>query len=236
MLRDKFGSDCDIEAFRRRLDDGEPLAYILGEWYFWDEEYTVTPDVLIPRADTEHVVEAAIKRLDGGGSLCDLCCGSGCIGISTLCHTSKTTCLSCDISSAALDITRENAERNGVSGRLTTRCIDVLDRNALALLGSFDAVTSNPPYIRTDVIPTLETVKREPVLALDGGSDGLVFYRALVSAFDLLVKAGGVMLLEIGFDQGNDLRQLCREAGLGCVIKKDYSQNDRVAVISRTDP
>ena len=76
-------------------------------------------------------------------------------------------------------------------------------------------------------------MKREPTLALDGGSDGLVFYRALVSAFDLLVKDGGVMLLEIGFDQGDDLRRLGSEAGLECVIKKDYSQNDRVAVLSR---
>ena len=148
MLRDKFGAECDIEAFRKRLDDGEPLAYILGEWYFWDEVYTVTPDVLIPRADTEHVVEAAVKRLNGGGSLCDLCCGSGCIGISVLCHTDGTSCLSCDISPAALDITRKNAEINGVSGRLAALLTDVLDKNALASLGRFDVVTSNPPYIR----------------------------------------------------------------------------------------
>ena len=233
LLKEKFGADCDMAAFRARLDGGEPFAYILGEWYFWDEVYKVTPDVLIPRPDTEHVVEAALKYLSENGTMCDLCCGSGCIGISTAAHKKGAHCLSCDISDGALEITKHNAALNGVSDRVTVRKVDVLDPAQLAELGRFDAVTSNPPYIRTDVIPSLETVQREPRLALDGGTDGLIFYRALIDAFDVLVNEGGVMILEIGYDQGDDLRKLCKTADLSCTIKRDYGGNDRVAEIRR---
>ncbi len=231
FLREKFGANCDLDAFQKRLDDGEPFAYILGEWYFYDEVYTVTPDVLIPRPDTEHLVESAIKALKPGDRLLDLCCGSGCVGISTVRNSRGTSVLSCDISAAALDITRQNAERNGVNDRVETRQVDVLDRDALRSLGRFPVVASNPPYIRREVIPTLETVQREPKLALDGGDDGLDFYRALVDAFGDLVEVGGVMALEIGYDQGDDLRRLCREARLDCEVRRDYSGNERVVVI-----
>jgi len=234
LLLDKFGSGCDLALCEKRLNDGEPLAYILGEWYFWDETYRVTPDVLIPRPDTEHLAEAAIKALGDGGRLLDLCTGSGCVAISTVKHTKNTTGIACDISKAALEIARENAEANGVSDRITFRRLDVLERDALASLGRFKVVTSNPPYIRTDVIPTLETVQHEPKQALDGGNDGLVFYRALTAAFDILVDDGGVMLLEIGYDQGEDIKSICRAVGLSCTVRRDYSGNDRVAVVVRT--
>jgi len=233
LLREKFGPNCDMASFRARLDGGEPFAYILGEWYFWDEVYKVTPDVLIPRPDTEHIVEAALRYLPENGSMCDLCCGSGCIGISIAAHKKGAVCLSCDISAAALDITVHNASLNGVSGRIAVKQLDVLDGVSLAGIGKFDVVTSNPPYIRTDVIPTLETVQREPMLALDGGADGLVFYRALLDAFDSLVNDGGVMILEIGYDQGDELRALCNERRLTCEIRKDYSSNDRVCIVQR---
>jgi len=233
LLRDRFGADCDLDAYEKRMADGEPLAYILGEWYFWDETYTVSPDVLIPRPDTEHLVEAAIKALKGGGRLLDLCCGSGCVAISALLHSDAVSGTACDISDGALEITRINAVRNKVNKPLEIKKLDVLDRNALAALGRFDVVASNPPYIRTDVIPTLETVQSEPVLALDGGSDGLIFYRALVSAFELLVNDGGVMLLEIGYDQGDELRLLCAEYGLDCMVTRDYGGNERVVKIER---
>ena len=233
LLKEKFGADCDMAAFRARLDGGEPFAYILGEWYFWDEVYKVTPDVLIPRPDTEHIVEAALKHLPENGTMCDLCCGSGCIGISTIAHKKGAHCLSCDISDGALEITRHNAALNGAADRITVRKLDVLDPTQLAELGKFDIITSNPPYIRTDVIPTLETVQREPKLALDGGTDGLIFYRALTGAFDVLVKDGGVMILEIGYDQGNDLRQMCKAAGLECTVKRDYGGNERIGIICK---
>lgn len=233
LLREKFGADCDIAEFQSRLDGGEPFAYILGEWYFWDETYKVTPDVLIPRPDTEHIVEAALKYLPENGRMCDLCCGSGCIGISTVRHKSGAVCLSCDISAKALDITLHNAALNGVSDSITVKQLDVLDHAALADIGKFDVVTSNPPYIRTDVIPTLDTVQHEPKLALDGGADGLIFYRALLDAFDNVVADGGVMVLEIGYDQGDDLRGLCGERGLLCEVRRDYGGNERVCLVRR---
>ena len=112
LLADKFGADCDFAAFDRRMREGEPLAYLLGEWYFYDETYIVTPDVLIPRPDTEHLVDAARKALKDGDTLLDLCCGSGCVGISAAAHAPGVSVLLCDISEAALEVARRNAETN----------------------------------------------------------------------------------------------------------------------------
>ncbi len=233
LLREKFGPDYDFAAADRRMREGEPLAYLLGEWYFYDETYIVTPDVLIPRPDTEHLVDAARKALKAGDTLLDLCCGSGCVGISAVLHAPGTSVLLCDVSEKALGIARRNAERNRAADRASFRRTDVLDAEQLRALGSFPVVTANPPYIRTGLLPSLETIRREPRLALDGGEDGLRFYRALTAAFPMLVKEGGVMLLEIGWDQGDALRRLAADASLSCEIRRDYGGNERVAVLKR---
>lgn len=233
LLREKFGGGADLDGAERRLADGEPFAYILGEWYFMNETYEVSPAVLIPRPDTEHLTEAAVKALPKGGELLDLCTGSGCVGISALCARPDCTALLCDLSEAALDVASRNAVRNGVSSRASLRRLDVLSPELTSLGRRFPVVTANPPYIRTDVIPTLETVRREPHMALDGGADGLVFYRALLSAFDALVGDGGAMLLEIGYDQGDALRSLAAAHGLSIAVARDYGGNDRVVTLRR---
>jgi len=225
LLRNKFPDPRDYEQAVRRLENREPLAYVLGEWYFYDEVYRVSPACLVPRPDTEHLVEELIRRLPEGAVFADLCTGSGCIAISTLAHRPDCRAVAVDLSKDALALAKENASLNGVADRVEFRHADVL---AGATLGDtrFDAVVSNPPYIVTAVIDTLEPeVLREPRMALDGGEDGLRFYRAILSDYRRNVADGGFFLLEIGYDQGDALRSLCP-----CEIKKDYGGNDRVAL------
>ena len=217
---------ADAEA---RLQNGEPLAYILGETVFFDEYYCVTPDVLIPRPDTERVVEQVLRRLHPGGRLLDLCCGSGCIAISSLCHSKDTTALLVDISAPALEIAKKNAARNGVLDRCAFLCADL---RAFSCNEKFDVIASNPPYVRTSVIDTLEReCSYEPRIAFDGGGDGMDFYRLLLDLCPPLLSDGGKLVFEIGYDQRADITALCAEKGLALEIYKDYGKNDRVAVI-----
>ena len=222
-----------LDAVRRRLAH-EPLAYIIGEREFFGRPFRVTPDVLIPRADTEVIVEAAIARLPRGAFFFDLCSGSGCIAISILCERPDLRALLVDISPAAIAVSRENAERLGVSDRCDFLVADLLaDRLPEALDAPASAVISNPPYIESGVVPTLSPeVLREPHAALDGGDDGLIFYRRLTEAFASTVRRGGFILYEIGYDQGDALRALAAESGMSCEILRDYGDRDRVAVLS----
>ena len=218
------------DALARRLS-GEPLAYILGDTEFFRESYLVTPDVLIPRSDTECLVEYAVKHLPHGARFADLCTGSGCIAISTLASRPDTTAIAIDISDAALAVARQNAERNGVSDRISFLRADVLAGIDPAILGGLDAVLSNPPYIAREVTKTLSReVCHEPLLALDGGEDGLDFYRAMLSYLPALVK-NGVILFEIGYDQESAITRLAQEAGLCCRVRRDYGGNPRVAIL-----
>lgn len=218
---------CGIEdAVSRRLS-GEPLQYIIGKWEFYGLPFLVRSGCLIPRADTETLVELAIKRIPSGVGFADLCSGSGCIGISVLASRSDLTCLSVDLYDVPLTLTQENASLNGVSDRLTAIKSDILSE--LCIHDDVKFILSNPPYIRSDVVPTLDgTVLCEPHTALDGGCDGLIFYRRLL---DICREKRIPALFEIGFDQGDDLRRLALERGLECEIHKDLSGNDRVAEI-----
>ena len=204
-----------------------PEAYLTGKAYFYREEYIVRPGVLIPRPDTERVVEKLVELLPVGGHFTDLCCGSGCIGISALCERTDATAAAYDISDIAIATSRENAEKNGVTERYTLKKGDIF---ALEIEET-DIVVSNPPYIRREVIPTLDpSVKdHEPILALDGGMDGLDFYRAILDNF----SPRECFIFEIGYDQGDDIRALAKERGLSCEVTRDYGGNDRVAVIRR---
>lgn len=225
LLKEKFPDPRDYEQAVRRLENREPLAYVLGEWYFYDEVYRVSPACLVPRPDTEHLVDELIRRLPKGAVFADLCTGSGCIAISTLVHRSDCRAIAVDLSEEALALAEDNARRNGVSERIEFRRTDVLAGAPLGD-GHFDAVVSNPPYIVTSVIDTLEPeVLCEPRLALDGGDDGLLFYRAILNNCQKNLTDGGFFLFEIGYDQGDALRTLC-----SCEIKKDYGGNDRVAL------
>jgi release factor glutamine methyltransferase len=230
FIDQKFMLAAEREDAYRRLEAREPLAYILGEWYFYGETYHITPDVLIPRPDTEILVEAAIRRIPHGGVFADLCTGSGCIVVSVLCHRPDLRAIAVDISDAALSVARENAVLNGVDRRVTFIQGDIASESFTEYLTAFafDALVSNPPYIASEVIGTLEReVLAEPRIALDGGSDGLRFYRILRRLRQVLLKTGGITLLEIGYDQADAVVQLFG----GGKILRDYGGNDRLFII-----
>lgn len=223
-----FASDSERRDAYRRLEAKEPLAYILGEWYFYDEKYIVTPDVLVPQPDTEILVETAIKRLPHGIKFCDLCTGSGCAAISVLCHRADLSALAVDISPSALEIAKKNAELNGVTDRIEFIIADITEKSFSEELRSFNvgAIIGNPPYIETAVIDTLDTeVLAEPRIALDGGSDGLRFYRAIKTLRGEALKSGYIML-EIGYNQSRAVREIF---GGGEIIR-DYGGNNRVFI------
>lgn len=221
------------EAVRRRCER-EPLQYLIGVWDFYRQTYEVSPHCLIPRSDTEILVEEAVRRLPHGAFFADLCAGSGCIGISVLAERADTRALAVELSPDALEIAKRNALRNGVDGRYTATLGDVLEPDPLwASNGDKPvAILSNPPYIRTDVIEGLSPeVGHEPRMALDGGADGLVFYRALMDLARVWLADGGFCLFEIGYDQGEELKGLAAERGFSCEIKQDLGGCDRVAIL-----
>ena len=214
----------------------EPLQYLLGEWEFYRQRYRVTPDCLIPRSDTELLVEQAIRSLPQNAFFLDLCTGSGCIAISTLAERPDTRAIAVDLSEGAIALARENAERNGVAGRLTVLREDLLSpsQELIAYCKQANAILSNPPYIRSEVVPTLEReVLCEPAMALDGGEDGLIFYRALLSLAKDCLGDGGFCLFEIGYDQGDALRDMAMHCGFSCEILRDFGGCDRVAFLRR---
>ena len=211
-----------------------PLQYLLGEWTFYRQRYRVTPDCLIPRQDTEVLVELAVRMLPPGAYFADLCTGSGCIAVSTLAERRDTRAIAVELSAKALELAEYNAALNGVKDRFNGVFGDVLktlsfgDEKPAAIL-------SNPPYIRSDVIPTLEReVQAEPRMALDGGADGMIFYRALVQIAREWLHKDGFCLFEIGFDQGEAIRELARTVGFSCRIHRDLGGQDRVAELRRT--
>lgn len=228
--RDADYTGEELESAVRRREAREPLSYIIGERAFYGEVYRVTPDCLIPRSDSELLVEEAISRLPKGAHFADLCTGSGCLAISVLAHRPDCTADAFDISSPALALAKENAQRNGVFPRLTLTAADLL---TAALPCRYDAILSNPPYIAGAVLPSLSPeVRREPLWALDGGEDGLCFYRSFLSRFSSNLKSGGRFYFEIGYDQGEALRRMAAEAGFSAEILRDFGGNERLAILS----
>lgn len=221
-----YKSEALEAAVARRLTR-EPLAHILGEVGFFEESYFVSPDCLIPRSDTELLVEKAIALLPRGARFADLCTGSGCIAVSVLAHRPDLSALAVDLSDAALSLAQRNAARNGVAERIDFLKDDVL--SPACLKNDFDVILSNPPYIPTEVVPTLAPeLAHEPKMALDGGEDGLLFYRALLKHF-----SPSLFLLEIGFDQGKDIAHLGEEYGYAVTVERDLGGNDRLAILKK---
>ena len=230
---ENYSAPSLLEAIERRCKR-EPLQYILGEWDFFGETYFVNESCLIPRSDTETLVEKAIALLPKGARFADLCTGSGCIAVSTLKHREDCSALALDLFSETLEIAQKNAARNGVESRLTFRLADILTPNALDGEEAFDAILSNPPYIRTSVIETLrEELFFEPRAALDGGEDGLCFYRAILEHHGKHLKENGFILFEIGFDQKEDIKALASLYGYCCEIIDDLSGNPRTAFLQK---
>ena len=207
------------EAMVRRRLAGEPVAYITGVWEFRGLPMEVSRDVLIPRIDTEVLAETAIKYLKDTGRLdarvLDLCSGTGCIGCAIAAELPRVRVVLSDVSPEAMEISRRNVSRNGLDGRISFLPADVMKLPPL-MTGSFDLVVSNPPYIPTVEIMTLDPSVRdyEPVWALDGGEDGLDFYRAILKNWALVIRQGGELMFEVGEDQAERVKDLMRMAGL----------------------
>ncbi len=234
VLRDADCSSSELTEAIERRKRREPLQYILGEADFYKETYKVTPDCLIPRPDTELLVDYAVKHLPSGASFIDICTGSGCIAVSTLKNTTATTALAVDISEAALNIARHNAERNGVLERVQFIYADAL---SAPVAESCFALLSNPPYVTDKAYTELEPeIYFEPKIAFVGGEDGLDFYRRLISLYKSRIAPEGFMAFEIGYDQAEALKAIAKEEALACEILKDYSGNDRVAILRHRQP
>ena len=228
-----FDSEALKDALKRRCEH-YPLQYILGFWDFCHETYRVTENTLIPRQDTEKLVELAVKLMPQGSRFIDLCTGSGCVAVSTLAARGDCMAVAVDLFEQTLEVARENAERNGVGDRLGFIASDVLKPEFMDELGKFDCILSNPPYIETEKIGFLdEELSFEPEAALDGGDDGLDFYRAIIGSYGRYLTDGGIMLLEIGCDQAKAVTAISHANGFKCEVYKDFGGNDRVAYLTK---
>ena len=227
-------TDAELEKFalflKKRADD-VPLGYILGEKEFMSLKFSVDENTLIPRPDTEILVEEVIARTNENDAVLDLCTGSGAIGISIAKYTSARRVVCVDKFKKTLDIARKNADLNGVSGICEFIKLDVLENLEFLekTYGKFDTVVSNPPYIETEKIENLDkTVKNyEPKAALDGGKDGLLFYREIIKNAEFILKKGGILAFEIGFDQADAVKNLMNEKFENIVLLRDLGGNDR---------
>ena len=217
-----------LSAIERRAKR-EPLQYIIGKVDFYRESYTVTPDCLIPRQDTEILVDYLVKNLPEGANFIDICTGSGCIAISTLKNTKNTRAIALDISEDALAIAKKNAEENGVSEAVEFLCADAL---MTAVEGEFHAVVSNPPYVTELAYKNLaDEIFHEPRIAFIAADNGVDFYRKLTPMYKNRLHVGGFIAYEIGYDQANLLLSIADENQMKCRILKDLSGNDRVAIL-----
>ena len=217
---------CDryVEYIQRR-QKREPLQQITGYQEFMGLRFKVTPDVLIPRQDTEILVEEVMRYLHDGMHILDMCTGSGCILLSLLKYSNDCEGTGCDISEPALKVAEENAKE------LSLNASFVQSNLFENISGKYEFIVSNPPYIPTGVIPTLmeEVRDHEPVSALDGREDGLYFYREIVEKAGEYLYPGGMLFFEIGYDQAEKVSSLMREAGYQEVtVCKDLAGLDRV--------
>ncbi len=220
-----------LSILSRRLK-GEPLQYILGKSEFMSLPFELNRDTLIPRSDTETLVEEVIKHI-GKRSLrvLDIGTGSGCIGISIAKYTPAKVTLA-DVNVNALKMAKHNAKINNVE-------VDAINIDILKEIpkGTFDVIVSNPPYIRTDVIDNLQTEVKdfEPSLALDGGEDGLMFYRRITEIAPEILAKDGILAYEIGYDQGEAVKELMSSHFSNVKIIKDLCDNDRVVIGRKAD-
>lgn len=218
-------------ALKARIENGELPAYVFGRKYFYRSYFEINRDCLIPRPDTERAVEAAVSLLPENGRFADLCTGCGCIGLSVLLERTDSSATLVDISPGALDAAKKNAKALEVSDRARFILTDILSDDSIG--GVYDVIVSNPPYLRTDEINKYPSLSAEPRIALDGGGDGLVFYRRIITAFAKNLKKDGCFVFEIGYLQAVDIKKLASDHGFDCSISKDYGGNDRVAVLKK---
>ncbi|MEG2893873.1 MAG: peptide chain release factor N(5)-glutamine methyltransferase [Clostridium sp.] len=237
MNREVEIEDSDLKLFKSLIKDrqkGKPLQYITGYQEFMGLNFKVEEGVLIPRCDTETLIEVILNKIHVKDpfKIADVGCGSGAISVTLAKMIETSIVYALDIMDTPLKITKENAELNGVSDRVTILRSDKLT-SLLDSTEKLDLIVSNPPYIRTKVIDTLMTEVRdyEPMSALDGGDDGLIFYREITSEALCLLNEGGYLAYEIGHDQGEDVKQIMESAGYYDVeVIKDLPGLDRVVI------
>ena len=233
--RNLYVSDHVERRFRELMDRrlaGEPVAYIIGEWEFYGLPLDISREVLIPRPDTEVLAEQAINylRTQGECRVLDLCAGSGCVGLAIASQVPQTRVVLGEWSDGALKICRQNIRRNGLSGRVVPMQADARDKPEKAL-GDFQCIVCNPPYIpRADIDGLDVSVKDyEPHLALDGGEDGLDFYRAISEKWKDALNIGGRLYFEVGIGQADSVLRIMRSQGFGDIqVVKDLHEIPRV--------
>lgn len=229
--REDFASCALQQAVARRVAR-EPLQYILGEWEFFGMPFAVSPDCLIPRADTEILVERAITLIPSGATFADFCTGSGCIGVTVLHHRPDTRAVLIDAFAPTLQMAEQNSKKHGVQERAQLCLLDLLQPLDGAFPAKFDCILSNPPYIPTQVVMELAPeLAHEPQQALDGGEDGMCFYRHFLSQSAHVLKPGGFWLFEIGYDQEQAIGALAQSMGMTCTVERDLGGNPRVALV-----
>jgi release factor glutamine methyltransferase len=223
-----------LRGFVERRAAGEPLQYITGVQDFYGREFRVMPDVLIPRPETELLVEAALEVSDGA-FICDVGTGSGCIAITLLCERPGARAVAVDKSAAALEIAKLNAGKLSVTDRavfLESDCFDALDPSEY----QFDLIVSNPPYVSESALAGLQREVRdhEPLVALSPGADGLSIIRRLLTDAPAFLKPNGHMLMEIGFDQGEKVRKLIDESVWSLLeVRPDLQCIPRIVILRK---
>ena len=226
-----ISSDVEQKAYSlcKRRAKGEPIAYITGTKEFMSLEFEVNPNVLIPRPDTEIITEYIIRKYsDKPIEILDLCTGSGAICVSLAKYMKNAKITATDISSGAIEVAKRNAQKNKVDEK-----IKFLEKDALTDYDfgeKFDIVVSNPPYIETSVITSLmkDVSEYEPKLALDGGEDGLIFYKVIVNNIRKILKSGGELIFEIGYNQGKSVPDIMKNDFTSVLVSKDFASNDRM--------
>lgn len=238
-LRDEEPVDF-AEPYRALVDRRcrrEPIAYILGEREFWGRPFAVTPDVLIPRPETELIVEEALELFRGGrgpGVIIDVGTGSGCLAVSLALEFPDARVIATDISFAALSVARRNAERNGAADRIDFRLGDLLE----PVSERADLIVSNPPYVASGDAPGLvpEVREHEPHVALFGGADGLIVYARLFPAASTRLSPGGRLIVEVGYDQDDRVARIAARDGWTLShVRQDLQSITRTLIFARRE-
>lgn len=225
--REQFYRDMSLYVSRemeQRVEDlvqrrlaGEPVAYIIGEWEFYGLPLDISRDVLIPRLDTELLAERGIlkaRESGEGARVLDLCAGSGCVGLAIAANAPECRVVLGELSEGALRVCKQNVRRNELNARVTCLSVNALE-NPSSTLWDFDAIVCNPPYIPTVDIEALDISVRdyEPRMALDGGQDGLDYYRAIAAKWKPALRLGGTLIFEVGIGQAAAVEDILEENG-----------------------
>lgn len=233
--KDKLLSEDDFFTFSefiKRRKENEPVSYITGVREFMSLEFNVSEGILIPRPDTEILVEKLIEKYkDKTVDFLDLCTGSGAIAVSLLYYIKNARCTAVDKYDICTKTTFENAVKHNVHERLTIIKDDIL--TGMDYSNKFDCIVSNPPYIETEILDTLSSDVKdyEPLYALDGGNDGLIFYRKITEYASGTLSKGGVLAFEIGYNQGQSVKEIIEETNEFCSVELFYDLGGRQRVI-----